>query len=119
MVLSKTDAETGDTILADDAVFAVSEYNKNTNEYDFVCNLSHSSTLDNDRYGCTDGYYVNKLPVTEKNDGKYRVTEKAAPTGYVTDGRSYDVVISTLLKPTKKPTKLLAMLFLIYMQEKI
>ena len=94
LVLSKTDAETGDTILADDAVFAVSEYNKNTNEYDFVCNLSHSSTLDNDRYGCTDGYYVNKLPVTEKNDGKYRVTEKAAPTGYVTDGRSYDVVIS-------------------------
>lgn len=94
LVLSKTDAETGDIILADDAVFAVSEYNKNTNEYDFVCNLSHSSTLDNDRYGCTDGYYVNKLPVTEKNDGKYRVTEKTAPTGYVTDGRSYDVVIS-------------------------
>lgn len=41
LVLSKTDAETGDIILADDAVFAVSEYNKNTNEYDFVCNLSH------------------------------------------------------------------------------
>ena len=94
LVLSKIDADTGDVILSDDAVFEVSEYNKNTGAYDYVCNLEHSSTLNEATYGCTDGYYATSLPITESNEGKYRVTEKTAPSGYVTDGKSYDVIIT-------------------------
>lgn len=94
LVLSKVDADTGNVIIADDAVFEVSEYNKSTGEYDYVCNLTHSDSLSETLYGCTNGYYAENLPITANNEGKYRVTEKTAPSGYVADGAVYDVTIT-------------------------
>lgn len=93
LVLSKTDADTGDNIITNDAVFTVYEWDKNIGTYKDVCDLEYSSALDESKYGCTSGYYASNLPITASNEGKYRVTEKTAPEGYVTDCANYDVTL--------------------------
>lgn len=95
VIFSKVDNETGDAILANDAVFEIYEYNKNSDSYDTLYGtLNYSASLDSSKYGTSVGYYATKLPITSTNEGKYRVVEVKAPTGYVIDKSTYDVVLT-------------------------
>ena len=95
IVLSKADADTGDTIIANDAVFEIYEYNSSNGTYDTLFGtMEYSNALDSSKYGTSVGYYATKLPITSVNEGKYRIIEVKAPTGYVTDTTVYDVVLT-------------------------
>lgn len=93
LFLSKVDEDTGDVILNSDARFGVYEWNNVSNEYDYVCDLTYSDSLNAEKYGSSEGYFAENLPITGTNEGKYRVIEITAPGGYVTDGAGYNVTI--------------------------
>ena len=97
LVISKVDSETGDPIVASDAVFAAYSWDKNAGDYSDMPTYFTYSQLDAATYGTlgfTEGYVVNNLPITETNDGKYKVVELTAPTGYLSDDDYYEVQIT-------------------------
>ena len=94
LFLAKVDEDTGDVIVNNDARFAVYEYSNVTGKYgNYICDLTYTDALDASEYGYTEGYLATYLPITGENEGKYRIIEISAPSDYVTDGASYDVVL--------------------------
>lgn len=94
LFLAKVDEDTGDVIINNDARFAVYEYSNITGKYsNYICDLTYTDALDASEYGFTEGYLATYLPITGENEGKYRIIEISAPSDYVTDGASYDVVL--------------------------
>lgn len=94
LFLAKVDEDTGDVIVNNDARFAVYEYSNVTGKYgNYICDLTYTDALDASEYGFTEGYLATYLPITGENEGKYRIIEISAPSDYVTDGASYDVVL--------------------------
>lgn len=75
-ILHKVDSETGKNIETKDGIFEVLEWSNNKNQYIPFNTMQWSN---HDR-----AYIIENLPVTLDNDGKYKVIEKQAPTGYVT-----------------------------------
>lgn len=70
----KTDLETGKEIESKDGIFGVYSWDKNANEYERVEQMTYSDDLQ--------AYTTSDLPVTVKNDGKYKILEEVAPTAY-------------------------------------
>lgn len=70
----KTDIETDKEIESKDGIFGVYSWDKNANEYERVEQMTYSDELQ--------AYTTSDLPVTVKNDGKYKILEEVAPTGY-------------------------------------
>lgn len=70
----KTDLETDKEIESKDGVFGVYSWDKNKKDYERVEQMTYS---EKDK-----AYITSDLPVTYKNDGKYKVLEEVAPTGY-------------------------------------
>lgn len=70
----KTDLETDKEIESKDGVFGVYSWDKNKKEYERVEQMTYSDDLQ--------AYTTSDLPVTYKNDGKYKILEEVAPTGY-------------------------------------
>lgn len=70
----KTDIETDKEIESKDGIFGVYSWDKNANDYERVEQMTYSNELQ--------AYTTSDLPVTVKNDGKYKILEEVAPTGY-------------------------------------
>ena len=70
----KTDFETEQEIESKDGIFGVYSWDKNQNDYERIEAMTYSEEKS--------AYVTSNLPVTVKNDGKYKVLEEKAPTGY-------------------------------------
>lgn len=70
----KTDLETDKEIETKDGVFGVYSYDKNSKEYERIEQMTYSDDKK--------AYTTSDLPVTVKNDGKYKILEEKAPSGY-------------------------------------
>lgn len=70
----KTDLETGKEIETKDGIFGVYSYDKKSKEYERVEQMTYSDDKK--------AYTTSDLPVTVKNDGKYKILEEKAPSGY-------------------------------------
>ena len=70
----KSDLETDKEIESKDGIFGVYSWDKKAGDYERIEEMTYSDELQ--------AYTTSDLPVTVKNDGKYKIFEEQAPTGY-------------------------------------
>lgn len=74
-MFQKTDFETNKEIESKDGIFGVYEWSNREKQYNRIAAMTYNEG--------EAAYVTSKLPVTITNDGKYKIVEEKAPTGYV------------------------------------